>query len=346
MIYELKLQNLPQQKANQDLRLFIESTFDLDDFKLVHAQNESNEKMILLRLKSKEKFDQLNKKEFDFHGLSIEIKNYYRPEIHRINNLLQNVAQKESEGKVIEGLDKISKIYLNNISEGTTEADLRVIFGKFGKIADVEIQHRKDQYKDQNSRKWKKIKFTRASINFERFEDAVNAFYEDKIDISGRFLKIKMYIPKNFSKRIKNLKKKKKKRRESHEKKLDSEQQRGPHIDFYYQQHGAEAHRQHGFEVATPSTRPFSMRIQGNKWNSTNQGYYQQRIREKKYFRKSPKQGFSHALYSSSKHEKIQIKLRKGLVLEYEQRRVDHQIGNLRLNQLPSQPGSELPGSF
>lgn len=357
MMYELRLLNLPQQKATTQFKDFIEKKFSLSNFKLVHAQTESNEKMILLRLRSKPKFDEVNRQSFEFEGLDVEIKNHYRPEIHRINNLLQNVEKKAAEGKTIDGLEKISKIYISNIHDSTSEGDLYQIFSKFGDISHIEIQKRNEQVADRKFKKQKKINFRRAIVSFERFQDAVSAFYEDKLDIKGRFLKIKMYIPKNFSKRMKNLKKKnqtqKKKisgKKNTTEKKQKISQNKIPQIqqqnttkkNFEKKSpivlpHNCLKHMQFGLQTApTPTTASPNMYPHGLRTMAlrdrklTIPSKVIQRLAHR--YKKSNFLQSTLPFAKDEEHRKRKISIRKGLEIEMNQRFNNHGFSNLRLN--------------
>lgn len=196
MFSELLIKNMPHDEANQEFKKFLGSVLQLQKFKIVHFQLTSKHKAIFLRFKGqKEAFTNL---QLEFKGRKITLEDHYRPSIQAINMvemLNQEVLQARRRKLKME---QLAQINLSNVSKDADESDFFKEMSKHGCINDIRI-FEKGQFKGK-----KRLKCRLVVIQYEDIDGAINAFFEDKVEILGVFSKVKFYLtPKKIEKYLK-----------------------------------------------------------------------------------------------------------------------------------------------
>lgn len=193
MIYELKVINIPHEKANDEFRTSFLNFLGIENAQLVHYQQKDNQKVLLLRLNDLNVLqDLLVKGAITFNNQEILLENYQRDNVKRINSILSRRKKQDPEDD-----EMIAKVYLSNIPYNTTEEELFDVMSKFGHISQVEvIKKDKGDFPGKARRKRKQPKCRFAVVHYHKFEEAVAAFYVDKIKIGRRNIKVKLFLPK------------------------------------------------------------------------------------------------------------------------------------------------------
>lgn len=199
MIYELEVKNIPQSMIDKSFEEFLFKEAKVDKAAIVHYQQQNNKKILLFRLRNEQKFHSLQTTQLEYKGVNIELSPYKRELVTKINSLLKE--REEPLSGILpdeEFEDKISTIYLSNIPKYLKDFELKKKMGEFGTVKKaglVNSIHGSNVKKPQNG-----LRCRFAFVQFSSYEEAVNAFFTDKVRIRNKNLKIKLYIPKrNFT---------------------------------------------------------------------------------------------------------------------------------------------------
>lgn len=194
MIYELEIVNYPQEKASKEFKDFIDAKFSVSSSKIVHVQTENNKKILIYRLMDEQKFKEVNGSKAEFLEKEFEFKEYERPQIKKINNILSQRKKERELGIPYSNQNDISKVYLSNIPNNLTDKQLKDRMTEFGEVAGAQIID-KDR---ETGKKLSKFKF--AVVKFTEFESAVKAYFQDKVEFGKKRAKIKLFMPEKASK--------------------------------------------------------------------------------------------------------------------------------------------------
>lgn len=198
MIFELQILNIPHDKACKKFRDFLLETLDLVNALIVHYQQKDNKKVLLLRIDNKSKCEELCQTKLKFELFEIEFEKYEREVIQNVNRILQRRIDGEMSR---EEEEQISKVYLSNIVKNTTESQVEEAMAGFGAIKEIDIVGTKPSSSlARPANKKQKLKCTFAVVVYERFEDAVKAFFQDKVKIGKKRLKVKLFMAEKASK--------------------------------------------------------------------------------------------------------------------------------------------------
>lgn len=199
MIYELQILNIPHDKATHTFREFLLGSLDLKNTLIVHYQQKDNKKVLLLRLKDFNKYEELSNKKLSYEEFEVEFKPYERESIAKVNNMLNERKKLSSEGGLTQAQneEEMSKVYLNNLPMIAKVEDVTRVMKKFGTVVSVDIVGDKPIGAPS---KRKKLKCRFAVVLFSKFEEAVEAFYHDKVQIGKKRLKIKLFAAEKASK--------------------------------------------------------------------------------------------------------------------------------------------------
>lgn len=195
-IFELKINNIPLDKASEDFKERLNKEFNLQNALVLHFQQKDNKKVLLLRLDNEEKHKELQSKKLAYNEFEVEFSHYERPGIKWINDLLERRRLRPKNAASVEDQEaQFSKVYLSNVPKFMTKEGLLKRMGRFGKIKSLDIIGG-DNQKPQK----KKQKCSFAVIHYKKFEDAVKVFYKDKIKIGKKKLKVKLFMEEKASK--------------------------------------------------------------------------------------------------------------------------------------------------
>lgn len=194
LLYELKVENLPPNLANNEFIHYLTSTHNIENPVLVHTQLINNQKILILRLRQKEIFQHLDSLTEIYKGHQIRFSSYYRTITKQINKALKKTGGIVTVSDVPHYYKKISTVHLNNVPFNLKAPPIRKVMERFGGVEQIRI-YEKGELKEKN-----RTKCRICTVTYLKFEDAVDAYYQDKIKIGGSNLKVKLYIHRNFDK--------------------------------------------------------------------------------------------------------------------------------------------------
>lgn len=169
-----------------EFKQFISTELSLTDFKIVHYQLKSNQKVLLLRLR-RPRSDLCNKR-FEFRNLQITLTELVRPIVSAINIIESVSIRLQKLGKTKLKLSKFAVVFVNNFPDSAQKSDVLEAMAKFGKVDRIEI-HEKGEMKGG-----KRLRCRLGTVYFDSIDGAVSAFYHDKVEIKGCPSKIKLYL--------------------------------------------------------------------------------------------------------------------------------------------------------
>lgn len=186
LLTELLIKGMPHDQLSEEFKQFISKELSLADFKIVHYQLKSNAKVLLLRIRKAN--PELFNKKLDFKSWSITLTELVRPIVSAVNIIESTSNKLEKLGKTKLKLPKFAVVFINNFPDSAKEADVRDSMAKFGKIEKIEI-HEKGELKGD-----KRLRCRLGTVYFDSIDGAIEAFYNDKVDINGYSSKIKLYL--------------------------------------------------------------------------------------------------------------------------------------------------------
>lgn len=200
MIYEIQISNIPHELSNKEFRNSLLEFLGIPDSNLVHYQQKDNKKVLLLRMRDKKTYEELlRSKIINFKNLELEVEGYTREITQEINTLLELRTKLRNQGK-LKKEHHIAKVYLSSIPYNTTEAYLFDFMSRYGLVKNTEIVRKitegENEDLPQSASRGKNVKCRFAVIHYYEFEDAVEAFYADKVQIGKKKVKVKLFIPK------------------------------------------------------------------------------------------------------------------------------------------------------
>lgn len=200
MFSELLMKGMPHDEAGDDYKAFLKMTLELEVLKVVHFQLNTNTKVVLLRTKS-EDVGRFEGRKIQYRQWIISLEKHLRPIVKAINTIEKLSSQMQEKGEPRLKLQKLAKVNLSNISNGTKMEDLQEEMGKFGEISKIEI-FEKGEMKNK-----KRLKCRLAVIHYDNIDGAIEAFFNDKIVINGVSSKVKLYLtPKKLNSFLKKKK--------------------------------------------------------------------------------------------------------------------------------------------